>query len=109
MFAKCGCSWRTRTLNERTSPASGNTAIPGSSFFVNLQSLLLDKIHNRHDGGRLRQLDAQLGHDRPHEGQEVVEGLPALPDIEDLKLAPASRRRSRSLECCSEVIFFVTM
>ena len=30
-----------------------------------LQPLLLDKVHNRHDRRRLRQLDAELLHDRP--------------------------------------------
>jgi hypothetical protein len=48
---------------------------------------LLDKIHNRHDGGRLRQLDAQLLHDRPEVRQELIERLLALPGIEDLELA----------------------
>jgi hypothetical protein len=49
-----------------------------------LQPLLLDKVHNRHDRGRLRQLDAELLHDRPEVRQELIESLLALPDIEDL-------------------------
>src|ERR1700758_3097691 len=52
-----------------------------------LQPLLLDKVHNRHDRGRLRQLDAQLLHDRTEVRQELIERLLALPDIENLKLA----------------------
>ena len=52
-----------------------------------LQPLLLDKVHNRHDRGRLRQLDAELLHDRPEVRQELIERLLALPDIEDLELA----------------------
>ena len=48
---------------------------------------VLLEVHERHDGGRLRQLDAQLRHDRSQVGQELVESLLALPDIEDLKLA----------------------
>jgi hypothetical protein len=48
---------------------------------------LLDKIHNRHDGGRLRQLDAQLLHDRSEVFKELIERLLTLPDIEDLELA----------------------
>jgi hypothetical protein len=52
-----------------------------------LQPLLLNKIHHRHDGGGLRQLDAQLLHDRPEVRQELVERFLALPHVEDLKLA----------------------
>jgi len=43
---------------------------------------LLDKVHNRHDRGRLRQLDAELRHDRPEVRQELIERLLALPDID---------------------------
>jgi hypothetical protein len=52
-----------------------------------LQPLLLDKVHNRHDRGRLRQLNAQPLHDWPEIRQELIERLLALSDIEDLKLA----------------------
>jgi hypothetical protein len=58
-----------------------------------LQPLLLDKVHNRHDGGRLRQLDAQFLHDGPKVRQEVIECLLALPYIEDLKLAVFTKAR----------------
>ena len=53
----------------------------------NLQPPLLDKVDDRHDDGRLRQLDAQLFHDRPEVRLELIERLRALPDTEDLKLA----------------------
>src|SRR5580692_9555262 len=49
--------------------------------------LLLDKVHNRHDGGRARQLDAEFLHDRSEVRQELIERILAVPDIEDLKLA----------------------
>lgn len=49
--------------------------------------LLLDQVHDRHDGWRLRQLDTQLPHDRSQESQELIEVLLARPDVEDLKLA----------------------
>src|SRR5260221_10874497 len=109
---------RTRTPNR------GATERRRSYAGVRLQLLLLDKVHNRHDDGRLRQLDAQLRHHRPEMCQELIERLLALPDIEDLQLAifteagvelhralgaPTSRRRSRPLVCCSAVMFLVTM
>ena len=49
--------------------------------------LLQDKVHNRHDRGRLRQLDAKFLHNRPEVLQELIERPLALPDIEDLKVS----------------------
>jgi hypothetical protein len=48
---------------------------------------LLDKVHDRPDRWRLRQLDAEFLHDRSEVRQELIERLVALPDVEDLELA----------------------
>ena len=78
----------------RERPVAGPVYVLGASALAplrssprGLQPLLLDKVHNRHDRGRLRQLDAELLHDRPEVRQELIERLLALPDIEDLELA----------------------
>ena len=107
----------------RERPVAGPVYVLGASALAplrssprGLQPLLLDKVHNRHDRGRLRQLDAELLHDRP----EVVRNSsnaswlsqasktwswPSSPKHEwsfiALSGAPASRRRS-ALRCAAQ-------
>jgi hypothetical protein len=47
---------------------------------------LLLEIHNRHDDGRLRQLDPQFLHDWLEVRQELIERFLVVPNIEYLKL-----------------------
>jgi hypothetical protein len=86
-------------------------------------TLLLHEIHNRHDDGRLRQLDPQFVHDWLEVPQELIErflvsqisntgSCPSSPKYEwsfiAFSGAPTARRRS-PMVCCSAVMFLVTM
>jgi hypothetical protein len=51
------------------------------------EPLLLDQVHDGHDCGGLRQLNAQLTHHRAKMREELIESLLTLPHVEDLKLA----------------------
>jgi len=65
-------------------------------------ALLLDEIHDRHYGGWLRQLDAELFHNWPEVRQELIKGFLTFPDVEDLKLAiftEAGVELHRALRC----------
>src|SRR5260221_13213633 len=87
--------WSVPRRSPRSSSMSGSSigfdtpelvAVDGHAK-VGVDRLLLDEVHDRHDGRRLGQLDAQFLHDRPEVRQEFVERLLAVPHIKDLKLA----------------------
>jgi hypothetical protein len=77
-----GCS----RVKDSRRPVLANAGRSDSSGLRERQPLLLNQVHNRHDSGRLRQLNTKLLHDRSEVLQEVVERLLAFPHIEDLKL-----------------------
>ena len=57
----------------------------GPATWERYRLLLLHQVHDRHDGGRLSQLDAEFFEDRPEKRQELVECFLALPDVEHLR------------------------